>query len=45
MTAEQIRAVVAGTYEGESWKKKVKKMNDYQVFALYKRLQKAGKVK
>jgi hypothetical protein len=45
MSTQQIRALVAGAYDGQRWKEKVKKMSDNQVVAVYKSLQKQGRVK
>jgi len=45
MTIEQMRSCVAGAYFGDQWKKKVAKMPDDQIVALYHSLVKQGKIK
>lgn len=39
MTDEQKRAFVAGMYHGKSWKNKVKRMSDAQVYAIWAKAQ------
>lgn len=34
-----MRAYIADKYPGYSWKEKVRKMSDAQVFAIYKRME------
>ena len=45
MSNQQIRVLVAGAYDGEKWKQKVKLMPDSQVVAVYKSLQKQGRLR
>ena len=45
MTTADMRGHVIAAYQGEAWRKKVLKMPDSQVLAIYKRLQVKGKVK
>lgn len=40
----QIRTAVANAYPGDTWSRKVQKMNDPQVQAVYLRLKAKGKV-
>jgi hypothetical protein len=39
-----IRELVKGAYPGTAWAKKVDKMTDGQVFAIYARLKQQGKI-
>lgn len=45
MTNSQIRAQVVSVYNNETWRQKVQKMDDFQVLAIYKNLQKRKKLK
>lgn len=35
MTTDQLRVEIMNVYPGEKWKRKVKKMKDAQVLAIY----------
>lgn len=43
--AQDVRSIVTSVYKGEGWKKKVQKMSDSQVTAIYMSLKKQGKVR
>jgi len=45
MSNEQIRSVVTSAYQGDAWRKKVKSMDDNQVLAIFKNLQKRKIIK
>jgi hypothetical protein len=45
MSTNDMRGHVIAAYPSEEWKRKVQMMNDTQVLAIYKSLQKRGKVK
>lgn len=46
MTTNDMRGHIIAAYGGsETWKRKVLRMSDTQVLAIYKRLQLKGKVK
>lgn len=44
MKIDQKREALKGAYSGERWIKKVEKMSDDQVTAIYSRLKAQGKV-
>ena len=44
MTVTEMRKQVAAAYSGDEWKKKVAKMSDAQITAIYMRLRSQGKV-
>ncbi|QPX62513.1 hypothetical protein SEA_TRUCKEE_49 [Arthrobacter phage Truckee] len=44
MTNQQKRDAVAKAYPGDGWSKKVQKMSDAQVHAIYMQLMNAGKL-
>ena len=44
MVAEMIRREVEKVYKSKTWTEKVKKMTDHQVFAIYIRLKREGKI-
>ena len=44
MTVVQMRRFIEKEYEGEKWRKKVSKMSDNQVIAVYHRIIKNKKV-
>ncbi len=44
VTVEQQRQALLGAYSGPKWQKKVKKMSDAQVIAIYRRLKQQHKV-
>ena len=43
MTVEYMRDAIAGVYSGNKWKKKVAKMDDNQVIAVYHSFLNSGK--
>ena len=45
MNVGQMRIEIAKVYPGMRWQKKVKDMRDDRVIAVYRRLQKEGKIK
>lgn len=45
MNDAQMRAALMAAYPGPSWTAKVKKMTEAQVFATYRRLVEAGRIK
>lgn len=45
MTVDSMRYLVKEAYPGKAWKKKVSKMSDTQIIAIYKRLEHDGKIK
>lgn len=45
MTVDQMRIRLFSAYSGDKWKKKIEKMPDNQVIAIYKRLESQGKLK
>ena len=45
MTCNAMRDWVASAYTGINWKKKVEKMSDAQILAIYKSLVAQGKIK
>lgn len=45
MSVEQMRSEIAKAYQGDDWAKKVKKMTDAQVIAVYYRLLDQGRLK
>lgn len=45
MTDDQMRERVATAYSGESWRKKVYRMPQDQVVAIYYKLLKSGRIK
>lgn len=45
MTVTEMRKQVTAAYSGEDWKKKVAKMTDAQVQAIWFRLSNQGKLK
>ena len=42
MTIADMRSALLTKYEGEAWRKKVMRMPDNQVFAVYKRISEEG---
>lgn len=44
MPALNIREEVAKAYPGDKWKRKVDKMADAQVYAIYQRLRSVGRI-
>ena len=45
MTIEMMRKYVIDVYPGKAWEKKVKKMPESQVLAIYNRFRMEGKLK
>lgn len=45
MSVDAMRQAVVMAYPGDNWKKRVQKMSDDQVIAVYKRLRLMGKIK
>ena len=45
MSIEQMRTVLAEVYKGDKWKKKLMSMPERQIFAIYKDLERKGKLK
>lgn len=45
MTVEQMRESISKAYNTDSWKNKVKKMNEANVIAVYYRFLREGKIK
>jgi hypothetical protein len=45
MSTDQLRCLVASAYAAESWRKRVARMTDGQVLAIYRSLQRQKKVK
>lgn len=44
MTTEQMRIELSKLYSGKSWRDKVNKMSDAQVFAVYNRMKRERKI-
>ena len=44
MSTDQMRERVAQAYSGENWRKKVYRMSDNQIVAIYYRLLRQGKI-
>lgn len=45
MSVEMMRHYVKEAYSGKAWKRKVSKMPDNQILAIYQRLLNDGKIK
>ena len=45
MTTNQMRSALVQAYPGPKWKLKVSEMEDRQVFAVYKNMQRRGNLK
>ena len=45
MSTDQMRERVAQAYSGENWRKKVYRMPDDQIIAIYHRLLRQGKIR
>ena len=45
MTVEQMRAAIKKSYDTESWKKKVSKMSEAQIIAVYHKFAVSKKLK
>lgn len=43
MTVSNMRKAITNVYPGEKWKKKVERMSDSQVMAIYYSFEKSGK--
>lgn len=44
-TVNQMRVSVGSAYPGQKWNKKVRKMDDMQIIALYYKLIKSGRIR
>ena len=45
MTIDAMRSALVATYSGTKWKNRVEHMPDFQVVAVYKRLERSGELK
>lgn len=45
MSPEQMRQQVLSAYEGDNWRKKVQNMTDAQLYAVWMRLKRSGRIK